>query len=458
MESIIVERSVERGISSPLPSTPPPARSKSAQSDGSTKEKSVLASPPTLSASMTPPPSTQPPRYYSPTPRTSAINADPLLASPPTTIQAISSVTLPTPDAIASANIEDLRNIARDLVAAVRDARMSAAHFKLQHSLLAMETQEAAQRAEVEHQMTRREVEVLQASEQRYRATVAATPRSSQPPQPQIDALTRTCKDLEEERDETENQLQRVKKLLDLEKDKAELLVEENRLLKGRIRENREHFSRLKSQSPIYATPRDAFTTPQRKAIPQFSDNTPAHAPFAALIAADQILSQESISVPSTPTKTYSSKVKQGHTRAAHSLSSLHTTPGRTRPVTSDGYTESRSLLIQEAIEGDRHDRDSTISISDAEDKGSDDDIPQSQASSLATDMLRKNPGSQESLRLSQNAERSSTLLQTKLFGNVKKPGMERSTHSKRRGSFDDIKAKKARLNSGVGLGIGSWT
>ena len=356
--------------------------------------------------------------------------------------------------------------MATDLVAAVTDARTSAAHFKLQYNLLAMETQEAAQRAEVEHQMTRREVEVLQAADHRNRAALSATPRNSLPPQqPQIDALTRTCQDLEDERDEYASRLQRAKKLIELEKDKAELVMEENALLKRRIRENREHFTRLKSQSPIYMTPRDPYTTP-RRAPPRFAETSSSHQPFAALLAADQVLNGESISVPSTPTKSQSSKIKHGHTRGAHSLSSLHTTPVRTRPVTSDGFPDTRhplsapgSQLVNESAERERHDRDSTISISDAEDAGSENDIPQSQASSLATDMLRKNPASQESLRLSQSAERSSNLLQTKLFGNVKKPGVEKYQSAKRRGSFGDsnVKMKKAKLHEGVGLGIEAW-
>lgn len=354
--------------------------------------------------------------------------------------------------------------MAQELVAAVQEARTSAAHFKLQHSLLAMESEQAAQRAEVEHQMTRREVEVLQAAEYKQRTSSSMQSRNSQPPpQPQIEALTRTCRALEDERDQAEKRLLRAKKLVELEKDKVELLEEENALLKKRIRDNREHFSRLKSLSPTYTTPRDAYTTPQRKAVPRFSEPGPNHANIAALLAADQVLSGESLSVPSTPTRTHTSKLKHGHTRGAHSLSSLHTTPLHTRPITHDGYPEAMvpfsapaSQLVIESAERERHDRDSTISISDAED-GSDDNIPQSQASSLASDMLRRNPaGSQESLRLSQGAERSSNLLQSKIFGSIKK-----SSHLKKRGaSFgdSDMKAKKAKVSQGVGLGIESWS
>ncbi|KAL2397001.1 hypothetical protein ABEF93_005772 [Exophiala dermatitidis] len=442
-----------------IPSTPPPpGRTRSADS----MSKSGYSSPRAMSSSMTPPPSTQPPRFHTIN-RMGVGSGGALLASPPTTVRANVLHALPTPDAISKADIEELRNMARELVAAVQEARTSAAHFKLQHSLLTMESEEAAQRAEVEHQMTRREVEVLQAADHRNRNTNSIyRPHLQSSPSPQVEALTRTCKVLEEERDEAEEELARVRKLLEAEKDKCDLLKEENDRLKRRIRENREHFSRLKSMSPSYTTPRDTLTTPQRKVVPRFPESAPNHANIAALLAADQVLSQESASVPSTPTKSHTSKFKHGHTRGAHSLSSLHHTPAQTRPTTHEGYPESAvplsapaSRFTRESEERDRNDRDSTISISDAED-GDGDNIPESQASSLASDMLRRNPGNQESLRLSQNAERSSNLLQTKLFGPIKK-----STQTRKRGaSFgeSDIKAKKAKISQGVGLGIESWS
>ena len=436
------------------PATPPPARTRSVDS----MNKSTYISPPPMSASMTPPPSTQPPRFQSPTSR----NIDARLASPPPTAASSNVLrALPTTEAVANADIDDLRIMAKDLLAAVREARTSAAHFKLQHNLLAMESEQAAQRAEIEHQMTRREVEVLQATE--YKQRGMSLRNSQPPPQTQIEALTRTCRALEEERDEAEKRLARAKKLVELQKGKCELLEEENHLLKKRIRDNREHFTRLKSLSPSYTTPRDAFTTPQRKPVPQFPQSAPSHSNIAALLAAGEVLSGESLSVPSTPTRTTVSNLKLGHTRGAHSLSSLQTTPVHTRPMSHEGYPDSMtpfsapaSQLVVESAERERHERDSTISISDAEEAVSDDNVQQSQASSMASEMLRRNPGSQESLRLSQGAERSSSLLQSKLFGPIQK-----SSHPKKRGaslSEADIKAKKAKVAQGVGLGIESWS
>jgi hypothetical protein len=425
------------------------------------------------SAEMTPPPSTQPPKTNFSTIRPKSAQRTLFPQSPPSIVKPGTEPALPSPEDIAKAETDELRNMAQGLAVAVAEARMSAAHFKLQHSLLTMESQEAAQRAEIEHQMTRREVEVLQAAEHHNRRVRSATPRSSHPPaQPQIDALLRTCKDLEEEKAEVEHRLQKAKKIIEQEMDKSELLYEENLMLKRRIRENREHFTMLR-QSPGFSTPRNDFATPQRRPGHQFTEPARSHVnsrnqdPFAALLAADQMLSGEAASLPSTPTKTQPSKFRQGHTRGAFSLSSLQTTPAHSRPLTAVeaihhtqgspdhrlAYSAPSTQRVGLRGESDRRDRDSTISVSD-EEALTDGDLPQSQASSLATNMLRRNPGSQESSSFPGKAEKSSKMLQTKIFGQVKKAATDRKRHA----SFgENDAAKKMKLTEGVGLGIGAW-
>lgn len=438
-----------------VPSTPPPQAMHTSHS-----------------AEMTPPPSTQPLRPNHEATRPKSAHRNLFSQSPASTVRAGTELPVPTKDDIARADPDELRKMAQDLALAVVEARMSAAHFKLQHSLLMIECQESAQRAEVEHQMTRREVEVLQNAEY-LRNLSSSNPRISQPtPQPQIDALLRTCKDLEEEKDEVEHRLQRAKKIIEQQIDKADLLYEENSMLKKRIRENREHFTMFK-QSPAFFTPRANFTTPQQKQGPHFSEssrslvNSRNQDPFAALLAADQVLSGEVASLPSTPTRSQSLKPHQGHARGAFSLSSLQTTPGHSRPVTGGGPNRPNKIGLGHRLadsapntqlprlreESERRDRDSTISVSD-EEALTDEDLPPSQASSLATNMLRRNPGSQGSFRFPGKAEKSSQVLQTKLFGQVKKAGIDR----KRSTSFceSDV-VKKTKVIEGVGLGIEAW-
>ena len=452
-----------------IPSTPPSIMTKEESSpvdESSQADNAGFTSPARLSSSMTPPPSAQPPPGRTQTSKAHTLRDDISMASPPPTARYTFGAKLPSSDEISIAGIEELKTMATDLVQALNEARTSAAHFKLQHTLLTMESHEAAERAEIEHQMTRREVEILQLADHKRRTSLPGSVRLPQnSAQAQLDNMSRTCKELEDERDELERLLKKAKRLVDEEKDHSELLMEENSLLKTRIRENRAHFNKVKNLSPIFKATLEAMSTSPRKAAPQWLDGTPSHAPFAALLAADQVLSSEAASVPSTPNRSQVSRLRAGHVRGAHSLSSLPNTPARGRPFTADGFlplSAPGSQLVNESAERERYDRDSTISVSDDEAISDGEDlrgVPQSQASSLATNMLRKHPGSQESLRLSQNATQSSSVLQTKIFGPVKKPGASRSTRKRVADTGDnDIASKKAKLAEGVGLGIGSWS
>ena len=512
-----------------IPSTPIPAHaSLPSQHDKDSKASRQTSLPPqSSSADMTPPPSSQKFAARSPPAKRRTLSQSAQLpASPPATVKLNSSASIPSVDDVAEAGEDELRSMVGELATAVRDARMSAAHFKLQHNLLMMESHESAQRAEVEHQMTRREVEVLQAetrSRQQTPRGVQASPRSATEP------LFARCRELELENQILTRRLETAKALIDEERDKYDLVLEENLRLKRRIRENRDHYARLKAASPAFSSPPppSEFMTPQRRTVARFpytgESQTTGIDSILAAAGATQTSNAEPLSVPSTPTKTPTSRFKHGHIRGAYSLSSLQSTPTRPefgrfsaapslsqplppqqqrQPFPSSAPAPIVSHRYQAVEESSRHDRDSTISISgsehgsddedhrthDTEDRGeavTDDELPQSQASSLATSLLRKFPGGRSqssqpaSANQSQNFERSSlppppplgsqasvekqsNLLQTKLFGHVTKK-ISSNGGGKRRASFgeDDIAEKKRRLKAashrgheGVGLGI----
>jgi hypothetical protein len=140
----------------------------------------------------------------------------------------------------------------------------------------------------------------------------------------------------------------------------------------------------------------------------------------------------------------------------------LFTPVNKRKAGSRPAYSAPVSQLVQEQLaKHDCYDRDSTISASDVEEALTDEDIPASQASSLATSMLRRYPGSsQEEVPVPASIGKSSTLLQSKLFGQVKKavPGHS-GEHIKRKASFEQEigAAKKARADNGVGLGIDAW-
>ncbi|PLB50553.1 hypothetical protein P170DRAFT_148167 [Aspergillus steynii IBT 23096] len=436
-----------------------------AESLASRSEKSKFLSPPALSSSdMTPPPSSQVPPAPS---RRSGSRSGSYLASPPDLEKTLcvaygASENLPTAEEIGAADEPGLRTIAKELLGVAQEARMSALHFKLQNSLLSFTSNEAIKRAEVEHQLARREVEILQSSEYRSRHS------ETKPLQPianvELEIALKRIQDLEGANATLDRRLRRSKKLIEQEREKSDRLVEENCLLKKRIRDNREHFSLMIENGSLSPSPQTEIQTPHRRLMPHFTDDSQhlmsrgdSSNPFAALLAADRVLNRESSNITSTPNRFRVPKHDaSGHFRGSHSLSSLPMTPARSR--------NNRQEIQYQTPGGDsserNRDRDSTISASDIEEAETEEDIPVSHAGALATRMFYRNnlPTNRQDGRSVGNAPKSSTLLQTKLFGQVKKSGVERSPNNlKRKASFDGAGSKKAKAEERVGLGIGTW-
>lgn len=378
-----------------------------------------------------------------------------------------------------------LRKIANELLVVAQDFRMSAAHFKLQNSLLSLTSNEAVKRAEVEQQLAKREVEILQSDEYRVRRGIAQEESARNFQNHELSGARARIQDLEQMNATLDRRLHRAKQIIEEKSDQYEMLLEENGRLKKRIRDNREHFTMMMDGASLPSSPRVDIHTPQRKAAAQpphpaplensrsFNGKLGSQDLLATLLAADQVLHGDSsrTQTPSQP-KPRGHRHNHGHTRGAHSMSSLTpisharisepTQPRFFTPVNKK-MRESRisptpvSGRIDEEDEG-RRDRDSTLSASDIE-AVTDEDVPASQASSLATSMLRRYPGtSQEEPSIPTNLGKSSAMLQTKLFGHVKKAGLERSSdHMKRKSSNSQSKPvspKKARGSNPLHLNV----
>lgn len=403
-------------------------------------------------------------------------------------------------DSVMHLNEEELRNLLGDLLPALGEARMSAAHSKLQHSLLSIENSEAAQRAEVEHEMTRREVQVLQAGndtrqEKSGQKECSARPsRSSM--QRHLDLALKQCRILQDESAVQERRLRQAKKLILQLDDKNAMLTDENGLLRQRIKQNRDHLNSMRSSGAISVngTPLVDFGTPLQKTIQRtprtarsvrvVNSHVSSQDPFDALLFAGQVLSGEANSVPATPTRSRPRKLHTSHIRGAHSLSSLPTTPFRSRPVTADhsvrtpvnrivvepsaSFSAPNTTLAHEDEEDRRFDRDSTISASENEEEAvTDYDVPASQASQRATSMLRRSSAPRREDATAHNPISSQKeYTQTKIYGQVKKTReIKPESPNKRSGdvnSYDEIarSSKRARMGdlttNRVGLGITS--
>lgn len=451
-----------------------PELSAKAGSHASQSDKNKLHSPPPLSSSdMTPPPSTVP---GAPVRRSrSRSQSNSLLASPPDLEKTLcaaygASENLPTAEEIDTASESRLRFITKDLLGVAQESRMSAVHFKLQNSLLSFSSNEAIKRAEVEHQLARREVEILQSSEYRNRHG----PAEIKPLQPisnaELELALKRNQELERSNDTLDRRLRRAKRLIEQEKVKSDLLNEEVQRLKTRIRDNRQHFSLMIENGSMSLSPHTELHTPHRGSGRHFSNNSGNHHgshpiaheendAFAALLAAGRVLNnRDSASVASTPDQHHIGSLhRNGDMYGAHAMTSYPSTPARSQPA---HQTRQYATPVGNGRE-EQYDRDSTISASDAEEAETEaeEEVPDSQASSLATDMLRRNPASRrQSTRSTANAPKSSTLLQTKLFGQVRKGGVDRPS-LKRKTSVEEKSEvlKKSKTSKHVGLGIDTW-
>lgn len=479
-----------------VPSTPPRRSMLSASPDlqpvrdrnGSLSDKNGgFCSPqPVSSSEMTPPPSSQTRAPLRRRSRSRSESHEVIPASPPSGSLEKSlfaaygtAENLPTTEDIDAADETQLRTIAKDLLAIAQEARMSALHFKLQNSLLSFTSNEAIKKAEVEQQLARREVEILQSSEYQNRRAISSSRTPQVCPSPESEASLKRVAELERTNVKLEERLINAKKLIkekiDEGNNKNEALVEENTLLKKRIRDNREHLTMFLDSGSLTSTPRTEFNTPQRKSQSRLFDSARTHTSrrdgshdaFATLLAADRVLHGDTTNA--SPARTRQPRNGHGggaHVRGAHSMSSLPVTPQRSTHVSNNQYITPGSRP-QESIQKDvfdhdqnRHDRDSTISASEGEEVITDEDIPASQASSRATNMLRRLPELNEDAPPSANRNigKSSTLLQTKLFGQVRKPGVDRpsSISQKRKGSFEEA-GPALKKSKDVGLGISSW-
>jgi hypothetical protein len=141
-----------------------------------------------IHSSITPPPSSQAPDLRFPIDsRRTASQSGALSSPPPTLINGVkrnisngAAMHRPTAEQLENATEVELRDMVKNVIAenenlelVASEGRMSAAHFKLQYTLLSIETEEAAKRMQVEHDMTRQEVIYLN-HEKEGRATTPA--------------------------------------------------------------------------------------------------------------------------------------------------------------------------------------------------------------------------------------------------------------------------------------------
>ncbi|KAH6842658.1 hypothetical protein B0I37DRAFT_382496 [Chaetomium sp. MPI-CAGE-AT-0009] len=391
----------------------------------------------------------------------------------------------PTQAQIAEASVEELRSMLQGCMADQARLKMEAAHHKLQFNMLALRAEEDTKRAAVEHEMTKKEVQVLQQAEcaRQARREITAASESTQAKLLQLRALHELVL---EENDALHKKVKAARKVIQQKEDEIATLADDREMLLNRIRENREHFHLLCSPGGMFhgaVTPKPQATSPQQqRATPRQTPraaNRDSHRDhtqegFAVLL---QALSQDNNSAPSTPVigQRPAPRIPLKHTRNVQSMSSLPSTPLARTPGNNRGLLPSIDLVPQTEPphrqprfipdapatpkrQDRRKSRESTISAEDNQelarqalqsfvsrgsqhsqssrrrpsDEEAEGEIYESQASQAASEMLRRD--ARESFEVAGSVGNSrdgtpaaadrSAKLQAKLFGGLNKGGL----------------------------------
>ncbi|KAK5158833.1 hypothetical protein LTS14_002941 [Recurvomyces mirabilis] len=409
-----------------------------------------------------------------PTPSASHISTPPPTISGTTTAQTFrlspATVTDMKPAELAVASAEALRTKVEALQAALRDAKMSAAHHELQYKMLQQESAAALERMAVEARMAEDEHNFIYKTEQ---ARVAATP-VQQPSLPDgvipvhkhlYQRLNIELQNLQDTNKQWEREYSQQEKLIGRQESEIASLGDKVTLLRERIRETKTRSKALANNYRLDSTPRSVYGTPHRSQG------------LEALLQASEMANPEM-------------RQKKGHNRNTHSLSSLPTTPQRlskvqgplmyqtpshrqpplrvpaTAPVPRTSAMRTPGIYGQPILpviphlpgppseEGtvsapEDNDSEAETDILDPEDDGA--EVGESQASRAATQMLKRSREEVETKRnsfkgmgmLEQSilpsgggggggggaggaSSAGAALKQTRLFGRVRKGGVER--------------------------------
>ncbi|KAL6865661.1 hypothetical protein ACO1O0_001756 [Amphichorda felina] len=479
-----------------------------------------------IPSSLTPPPSTQVGphnAHQNGNPRRSrqqglSHSQESNFVSPPATIlnnirdrDLSSDYAPPSPREVREASSDELRAMLQTCVAEHQKLKMETAHHRLQYNLLSLQASEDSNRAEVELEMQRKEIEALRTAEHSRQAKRELSTFSEAIQTKYLD-MKAAYEDVVGEADALSRRLKTAKKIIQQKDDEVMSLMDERHQLLNRIRENREHMNKLRSPGGIFhgaVTPKQSSaTSPVQNRTPRQRESEAGGHKLSTLL---EVISQDNNnSAPSTPIVPPRSTGRRAskHQRNAQSMSSLPTTPVNRPRGQHAGLLPSVSLVPQTeppqryhqryyepGTRGRRRSRESTVSADDTEElarqavksftslashsasqrhRGEDDpDVFDSQASQAATELLRR--GARQSFEMhSSTGSRDATpgpaeqsaRMQAKLFSNLRGGDTDKRKFSGHHGSAEELRPeqgspqKKSRVGSAsmehgrLGLGI----
>ncbi|KAJ4150553.1 hypothetical protein LMH87_011299 [Akanthomyces muscarius] len=426
-----------------LPSTEGPGSPMDPNASFKTEVNDDRPSAMVIPSSLTPPPSSQ--IGAATNRRITAFSQSQQTApvSPPATIlntlrdRDISSTYLaPSAEQVRDASADQLRAMLQTCIAENQKLNMETAHHKLQYSLLSLQADEESKRAAVEHDMVRRQVDILRGAEHSRQAKREFGSPSDTMTTKYFELKT-SYDAAKEEIDSLQRRVRVAKRVIQQKGEETAGLVEERDMLLNRIRENREHFQMLCGPGGIF----HGALTPHQSSQPLQSSHTARTHGNEKDVGLEMILqaisqNDQNQSAPSTPAQVLprsTPRQSRRHSRNAQSMSSLPTTPvnhprgehsvllpsaklvPQTEPRTM--YTQQYFAPVTPDRRHRRKSRESTISADESEDavaaarrasgairtnvsmhsrrsdNASESQVFDSQASQAATDLLRRHPG-----------------------------------------------------------------
>lgn len=258
---------------------------------------------------LSPPPSSQPAasqRNKTRTPTPAVFH----ISTPPPTVLATM-----TPDDLAVASASTLREQVQVLQTSLREAKMSAAHHELQYKMLQQETSAKLERMAVEARMTQHENDVIHHASEKRRADAThmqapTLPKGVIPVHKDLyQRMTAEIQGLRDANQRWERECSALERVVSRQEGEIASLSDKVTLMRERIKENREQTIRVRSNTTtggrLDSTPRSLYSTPHRSQG------------LEALLQASEMTNQDS------------GGHKKGHSRNTHSMSSLPTTPQR---------------------------------------------------------------------------------------------------------------------------------
>ncbi|KAH0372255.1 hypothetical protein KCU65_g1230, partial [Aureobasidium melanogenum] len=324
---------------------------------------------------------------------------------------------------VQQAQPDELRAVIARLMPLLQEARSDAAHHKLQYHMLAIETNEAMERIQVEMDMAQRETDLLKAND----PVEPRIPRADHHADPNIrrvhadiwDSMVKETQSLKAQNAQLEQLVSQHKRMIVQQESEIATLNDRITLYRERLRENRAHLNRYRRTAGFLESPRKSQSA---HSSPWTTRDQP---PFAALLHASDLMSGRSPTTPRTPTR---------RRRAASITPMPYETP---QTLQSTRYLQVpqtapplRGPQLQpsssERLASTRHQTTVLREVLVADESEVETDVPDDEEPAKATGGVLSAPQTPTRNRKSSAMKSTSDAVQRRLFGQVRKGSIQR--------------------------------